>query len=155
MPKVVPSTQLTVSATASDVNQAHTDVEMMGTYGSPLESMVAAANLGNDGDVSRHERHIRDDDRRFHRTLDLEEAGLRKPSVNERLVAARTRAFETGNIEGVHVAEGRIAKRQAVRQRARVRRKNRKRELREYCRTLEYNNRIPDPRSDDEGAGVA
>ena len=80
---------------------------------------------------------------------------MRKPSVNERLVAARTRAYEAGNVEGVRVAEGRIAKRQGARQRARINKKQRGHEFCEWCRTLEFNNRIPGPRSGDDGAVVA
>ena len=117
--------------------------------------IVAAANRGNVGQVSRLERHIQDYNRRYHRTLDIEEAGVRMPSVNERILAARTRAYEAGNFEVVRVADGRIAKRQGARQRARIRKEQRRHEFREWCRTLEFNNRNPDPRSDDEGAGMA
>lgn len=59
-----------------------------------------------------------------------------KPSVNERLVAARSRAYEAGNIEGVRVADGCNVKRHGARQRARIRQKQRRHEFREWFRTL-------------------
>lgn len=85
----------------------------------------------------------------------MEEEGVRKPSVNERLMVAHTRAYEAGNIEGVRVAEGHIAKREGAQLIARVRKKQRRNEFCELRRTLELNNRIPDPRSDGKGAVLA
>ena len=80
----------------------------------------------------------------------MQDAGVRKPSVNEKLIAARTRAYQLGNVVGVLTADARISNRQATGRRALHRRKEKKRELREYCRELELKNRIPDPRSDDD-----
>ena len=60
---------------------------------------------------------------------------MRKPSVNERLVAARARAYEAGNVEGVRFAEGCIEKRQGPRQRTRIRKKRRRNEFCEWPRT--------------------
>ena len=153
--KVVPHTSTAQRAAASEVHEVRAGSNSTGMVNTHPVPAVAAANQGKDGTLSRHERHKQNDDRRYHQMLDVEEAGLRKPSVGERLVAARTRAYETGNVMGVRVAEERIAKRRGVRQRARNRKKQRRQEFREWCRTLESNNRIPDPRSDDEGAGVA
>ena len=131
---------------------------------SPLPAMVLAPNLENcisnnefgashpisgPSAMASNEVEMEKEWRR-HRDMDMEDAGIRKPSVNEKLIAARTRAYQIGNVEGVQSAESRIAKRQATSRRARHRHKARKRELRKYCRELELKNRVPDPRSDDD-----
>ena len=82
--------------------------------------------------------------------IDMEEAGIRKLLVDEKLKAARTRAYQIGNVQGVHSSESRIAKRQATSRRARHPHKERKRELPRYCRGLELKNCVSDPRSDDD-----
>ena len=96
-----------------------------------------------------------EDVRRIEREMAMEEAGLSKPSTGEKIIAARTRAWERGDIEGVSAADRRIQKRQSTRRAARHRRKGRKRELNQYCRELDQKNRTPDPPSGDEGSSRA
>ena len=93
---------------------------------------------------------VEEEERRRIRNLDMEDVGIRKPSANEKLVAARTKAYQVGNVLGVQTADARIAKRQTSDRRARRRKNARKREPREYCRELDFKNRIPGPRSDDD-----
>ena len=96
-----------------------------------------------------------EDDRRHHRRLDMEEVGIQKPSVNDRIIASRTRAYERGDVLAVSAADRRISKRQNVRRAARHRAKARKSAIKQCRREYEYQNRTPDPPSDHEGAGRA
>ena len=96
-----------------------------------------------------------EDDRRHHRRLDMDEAGIQKPSVNDRIIASRTRAYERGDVLAVSAADRHIAKRQSVRRAARHRAKARKSAIKQCRREYEFQNRIPDPPSDNEGAGRA
>ncbi len=72
----------------------------------------------------------------------------------KKFIAARTYVYQSGNVLGVQTADRRIAKRVAVYRAARDRRKPRTNQLKQYCRNLEWRNRVPHPLSDnDEFAG--
>ena len=85
----------------------------------------------------------------------MEIEGIRKPSVGDGLLAARTRAFERGDVLRVRLAEQHFEKRQTTRHLARHHRKQRKRALAECCREMENRKRILDPPSSDKGAPCA
>ena len=87
-----------------------------------------------------------DDIRRMHHKLDAEEAGIRKPTQNERVAAARAVEFDRGDFKMVEAYDNMIARRQATRRRARQRKKVRKAETRAYSADL-FNR---DPSSDVE-----
>ena len=96
-----------------------------------------------------------DDVRRIERQLAMEDAGVKKPSVNDKIIAARTRAYDRGDVRGIVSADKSIRKRQAVARAARHHHKARKRALAEYCRDLDKRSQVPDPPSGGEGAGRA
>ena len=80
----------------------------------------------------------------------MEEIGIQKPSVGDKIIAARTRAYEKGDIFGVPSADQRIQRRRTVSRAARRTSKARKNALKQYCRELKFNNRSPDPPFVDE-----
>ena len=121
----------------------------------------AEANIGGVGTVVRAEAlvvtreqekldRIAEDDRRHHARLDMEEAGIKKPSVGDRLIAQRTRAYERGDALAVSSVDSHIAKRQATRRFARHRAKARKAAIKRCRRDYAMKNRSPDPPSDHE-----
>ena len=75
---------------------------------------------------------IEEENRRYHCELYMQYAGERKPYVNEKLIAPRTRVYQLGNVVGVRTADVRIVKRQAACRRASHRYRERKSELRKY-----------------------
>ena len=94
-----------------------------------------------------------ENDRRHHRRLDVEEAGIQKPSVSDRVIASRTSAYQRGEVLAVSAADWRIAKHQSVLRASRHRAKARKSAIKQCRREYEYQNRIPNPPSDPKGAG--
>ncbi len=70
-----------------------------------------------------------------------------KPWPEDRLVASRTRAFDSGDLDAFQSADKLIEKRQANRRSARACRKHLKAELREHVARIERD-RIVDPPSD-------
>ena len=131
----------------------------------PLEdrektSEIAAASRNNSAaarvtrEMERNQ-NIAAHNRLVERSIAMEENDLKKPSVGDKIIAQRTRAYQAGDILGVQNADRRIEKRQATRRNARHRSKARKRALREYCRELEFKNRTPDPSSGDERTPLA
>ena len=71
-----------------------------------------------------------DDIRRIHRAMDAEEAGLRKPSANDRLVVARSAAFARGDLAQVARCDAQAERRRAVKRAARQRRNSRRAQAR-------------------------
>ena len=71
-----------------------------------------------------------DDIRRIHRAMDAEEAGLRKPNANDRLVVARSAAFARGDLDQVARCDAQAERRRAVKRAARERRKARRAQAR-------------------------
>ena len=67
-----------------------------------------------------------DDVRRIHRQLDAEEAGLRRPSTNDRLIVARSSTFARGDLAQVARCDAQAARRREVKRAARQRRKTRR-----------------------------
>ena len=122
---------------------------------SPSSSTQCAESQVRDNGIAGSGVAMAKDDRRRPRVMDMKDAVLRAPSVCEKVIAARTRTYHVGNVLGAQTADRRIAKRTAVERAARHRRKQREKQLKEYCRTLERRIRVPDPRSDDEGTGRA
>ena len=55
----------------------------------------------------------------YHRMMDLHEAGIKKPSRGDKLITARTLAYQCGDIDGVRSNEATILQRQATRSYAR------------------------------------
>jgi len=94
------------------------------------------------------------DVRRIEREIEMEENGFMKPSVGDKLIAARTRAYERGDIDGVASANRQIAKRQNTKRMARQRKKQRKKVIAQCHREYEWRNRKPDPPSDGDNACV-
>ena len=87
---------------------------------------------------------------RIQRDLDAEDHGIKNPSRGEKLVAARANAFERGDMAAVASVDATIAQRQATRRAARNRKKARKAAVAAQMRTYAFQNRTPDPLSDDE-----
>ena len=96
---------------------------------------------------------IAEDDRRHHSRLDMEEAGIVKLSVVDRLITQRTSEYERGDVNSVSSVERHIAKRQNSRRAARNRSKARKSFIKQCHRDYAFKNKVPDPPSDHEGAG--
>ena len=71
-----------------------------------------------------------DDIRRIHRAMDAEEAGLRKPNANDRLVVARSAAFARGDLAQVARCDAQAERRRAVKRAARQRRNARRAQAR-------------------------
>ena len=89
-----------------------------------------------------------EDIRRIHRNLDVEEAGVQKPSSNERAIAARAVAFDRGDMKMVRAYDAEIERRQGARRCARQRKKARRNANRGYVVPYEG----CDPRSDEDCA---
>ena len=87
---------------------------------------------------------------RIQKELDAEDYGVAKPSRGEKLVAARANAFERGDMAAVASVDATIAQRQANRRAARNRKKARKAAVAAQMRNYAFQNRTPDPISDDE-----
>ena len=114
---------------------------------------IAAANSNQDAaavintgtrEFERMQNIVAEERLSEHRVV-MEEIGIQKPSVGDNILAARTRAYEKGDILGVQSADQRIQKRQSVHRAARRRSKARKNALKQFCRELKFNNRSPDP----------
>ena len=71
-----------------------------------------------------------DDIRRIHRAMDAEDAGLRKPNANDRLVVARSAAFARGDLAQVARCNAQAERRRAVKRAARQRRNARRAQAR-------------------------
>ena len=87
---------------------------------------------------------------RIQKELDAEYHGAYKPSRGEKLVAARANTLERGEMEAVASVDATITKRQATRRAARNREKARKAAEVAQMRDHAFQNRTPDPLSDDE-----
>ncbi len=85
----------------------------------------------------------------------MDDSGIARTSVGDKLIAARTNACMSGNVRGAQVAQRRIEKRAVIRHAASRRHKQRKHALREYITDLNRRNHTPDPPCGDEGAGRA
>ena len=73
-----------------------------------------------------------DDVARIDREMAAEEAGVRKPNRNDRLVAARLAAYQRGDMAIVQSLDNQQQRRRDAKARARQRKKGRKAELRAY-----------------------
>ena len=87
---------------------------------------------------------------RVQKEMDAEDHGVVKPSRGEKLVAARTNAYQRGDMATVASVDASIAQRQATRRAARNRKKARKAIVAAQMRNYAFQNRTPDPLSDDE-----
>ena len=67
-----------------------------------------------------------DDVRCIHRALNAEEAGLRKPNANDRLIVARSAAFARGDMAQAARCDAQATRRQDAKRAARLRRKARR-----------------------------
>ena len=83
----------------------------------------------------------------------MEEEGIKKPSVGDRLIAIRTRAFERGDVLAVAAADRHIARRQSSSRAARHRAKARKALIKQCHRECRFQNGTLDPASDQKDAG--
>ena len=115
--------------------------------------VAAPSNVTSTKVVSPLYSEIEEDDARRERETAMEDAGIEKPSRGEKLIARRVQTYNEGNVEFALPVKQLIENRQATRRFARARKKQRKTELREYCRELKWKNRKPDPPSGDEGSG--
>ena len=87
------------------------------------------------------------DNERIERDLDMESSGIAKPSRGDRLITARTLAYERNDIEGARQVQASIDQRQATRRFARRRARTRKAEIRAERKLRD---RTSDPHSYDE-----
>ena len=87
---------------------------------------------------------------RIQRELEADEYGVTKQSRGEKLVAERGNAFERGDMVAVASVDATIAQRQATRRAARHRKKARKAAVAAQMRNYAFQNRTPDPLSDEE-----
>ena len=124
-----------------------------GAIAHTVEAEVGASDVGPSSAVGQTSAAVdimpasyAEDIRRIHRNLDAEEAGVRKPSSNERAIAARSAAFDRGDMDMVRAYDAQIERRQCARRRARQRKKARRDAMRGYV----VPNEGRDPRSDDE-----
>ena len=100
----------------------------------------------NVDDAGLYPASFADDVARIDREMEAEEAGVKKPSKNDRLLAARTAAFERGDMAIVQSLDAVKARRQGAKRRARSCKKQRKAEPNAYIDD-KYNR---DPNSDDD-----
>ena len=82
---------------------------------------------------------------RIERELDAEDHGVTKPSRGEKLVLARAKAFERGDMVAVASVDATIAQRHATRRAARHRKKARKAAVAGQMRNYAFQSRTPDP----------
>ena len=87
-----------------------------------------------------------DDLARIDREMAAEEAGVRKPNRNDRLVAARLAAYQRGDMGIVQSLDNQQERRRDAKKRARQRKKGRKAELRAYI--ADRVNRDPNSNND-------
>ena len=76
---------------------------------------------------------------------DVEDVGVKRPSTGDKLITARTRAYNTGDLDAVRSIDDQMAFRAAKSRSRRHRAKARKRALKEYIK-----GRVPDPPSGDD-----
>ena len=76
---------------------------------------------------------------------DVEDVGVKKPTTGDKLITARTRAYNTGDLDAVRSIDDQMAFRAAKGRSRRHRAKARKRALKEYMK-----GRVRDPPSGDE-----
>ena len=82
--------------------------------------------------------------------MDAEDVGFAKPSCGDKLIAARTRAYEQYDMNSVATIDSTIKKPQDSRRLARHRKKARKLALKEQIRKYAFRNRVSDPLSEKE-----
>ena len=85
--------------------------------------------------------------RRIERDMEAEELGVKKPSSNDKLTAARTVAFEKGDMATVEECDKIRERRCASRRAARARKKVRKVAVKDY---IAWTHGRGDPNSDNE-----
>ena len=100
--------------------------------------------------VVLHPKQYATDVARIQRELDAEDHGIKKPSRGKKLVAARANVFERGDMAAVASVDATIARRKATHRAARNRKKARKAAVAAQMRNYAFQNRTPDPLSDDE-----
>ena len=90
----------------------------------------ATANVDNStaaaGECELYSASYADDVRRINRQLDAEEAGVKKPNRNDRLVAVRVSAYQRGDMAIVQSLDAQAQRRRDAKKRARARKKVRK-----------------------------
>ena len=84
---------------------------------------------------------------RIEKEMEAEELGVKKPTSNDHLIAARTVAFEKGDMATVEACDKIQERRRASRRAARARKKVRKAALKEY---VARTHGPSDPNSDNE-----
>ena len=114
----------------------------------PAQAVGISESTGYNGPLFPEQ--YREDVERIDREMRADDLGIRKPTANERRVAARTNAYGRGDFESVANHDKDIHWHLTVKRTARHRRKIRKQGLRCYIGRRGYNS-TPDPRSDDEG----
>ena len=105
-----------------------------GTFVEWPRGNIAAANSNQDAAAVintgtrefERRQNIVAHERLTERRVVMEEIGIQNPSVGEKIIATRTRAYEKGDIPGVQSAAQRIQKRQSVSRAATRRSKARK-----------------------------
>ena len=87
---------------------------------------------------------------RIQKELNAEDYGIAKPSRGEKLIAARANAYERGDMAAVASVDASIAQRLASLRAARNRKKARKAAVAAQMHDYAFQNRTPEPLSDDE-----
>ncbi len=130
-------------------NELHEHVSIKNTQTNPVRAEDFTAGSSAQGNTARpvHAAKFYQDVARIQRESDKEDAGVVKPLRRDRLVAARTRAYNCVDLDAVQSAKKLIEKRQAKHRADRARKKQREAELLEHATGIEHD-RIFDPPSD-------
>ena len=123
-------------------------VTSSGTSGpSPLAQIVPCARMQSEKDNESHlQPAVCTNDIKFLQSnTDIEEGGVKKPTTGDKLITARTRAYNVGDLDAARSFDEQMAFRGAKSRTSRHRAKARKRAQKEYIK-----GRVPVPPSDDE-----
>lgn len=91
-----------------------------------VQSAVIAQSARVRVKLTGYAARYEEDTRRVQRDIEIKDAGLKKPSMNDKITAQRTLGFQRGDVHGSESADRRISKRQSAARNARHRHKARK-----------------------------